>query len=232
MKVIPFYLQQKIEQANLGLDWQVQEQGYLHAFAELKLLYPSLAYQALFDLYSLTHEVESNQLSQDKKQILIAEYKKLPPRHAVISSQQTIFYLELALEQASLAHELNEVPIGALIVRDNQVIGRGYNRTRIDNNILAHAEIMAIQDAQKNLNNHRLVGCDLYVTIEPCLMCSGAIINSRLQRVIYGANEPKTGACASQYNVFANKQTNHHCQVIGPIDQLKYNQLIHEFFRK
>lgn len=232
MKAIPFYLQHKIEQANLGLDWQLQEQGYLHAFAELKLLYPSLAYQALFDLYSLTHEAGSNQLSQDKKQILIAEYKKLPPRHAVISSQQTIFYLELALEQASLAHELNEVPIGALIVRDNQVIGRGYNRTRIDNNILAHAEIMAIQDAQNNLNNHRLVGCDLYVTIEPCLMCSGAIINSRLQRVIYGANEPKTGACASQYNVFANKQTNHHCQVIGPIDQLKYNQLIHEFFRK
>ncbi len=232
MKAVPFYLQKKIDQASLAADWQMQKDGYLNAFAKLRLLYPSLAYQALFDLYWLTNEVENKQLSFEQQQILIAEYKKLPPLHAVISSQQTTFYLELALEQAYLARELNEVPIGALIVRDNQVIGRGYNRTRIDNNILAHAEIIAIQDAQNNLNNHRLVGCDLYVTIEPCLMCSGAIIHSRLQRVIYGANEPKTGACASQYNVFANKQTNHHCQVIGPIDQSKYNQLIHEFFRK
>lgn len=232
MKVIPFYLQQKINAASFATDWQIQKDGYLQAFAELRLLYPSLAYQALFDLYWLTNDVESKQLSSDKQQALIAEYKNLSPRYALISQPQIELYLEQALEQAELARDLNEVPIGAIIVCDNQIIGRGYNRTKIENNILAHAELIAIQDAQRNLNNHRLIGCDLYVTIEPCLMCSGAIINSRLQRVIYGAHETKTGACASQYNVFANKQTNHHCQVIGPIDQLKYSKLIHDFFRK
>ena len=232
MKAIPFYLAQKINAAHLATDWQMQKDGYLHAFAELRLLYPSLAYQALFDLYWLTTEVENKQLSFEQQQALIAEYKNLSPLHAAISQSQIELYLEQALEQAQLARNMNEVPIGAIIVCDNQVIGRGYNRTKVENNILAHAEIIAIQDAQRNLNNHRLIGCDLYVTIEPCLMCSGAIINSRLQRVIYGANEAKTGACISQYNVFANKKTNHHCQVIGPIDQAKYSQLMHEFFRK
>lgn len=232
MKEIPFYLAQKIDMANITTDWQMQKDGYLDAFAELRLLYPSIAYQALFDLYLVTNDLDSGQLSSDKQQTLIAEYKNLPLRHVAIPQSQIELYLGRALEQAQLAYEINEVPIGAVIVCDNQIIGRGYNRTKIENNILAHAELIAIQDAQKNLNNHRLIGCDLYVTIEPCLMCSGAIINSRLQRVIYGAHETKTGACASQYNVFANRQTNHHCQVIGPIDQLKYSQLIHDFFRK
>ena len=232
MKAVPFYLQKKIDQASLAADWQMQKDGYLHAFAELRLLYPSLAYQALFDLYWLTTDVENKQLSFEQQQALIAEYKNLSPLHAAISQSQIELYLEQALEQAQLARNMNEVPIGAIIVCDNQVIGRGYNRTKIENNILAHAELIAIQDAQRNLNNHRLIGCDLYVTIEPCLLCSGAIINSRLQRVIYGANEAKTGACTSQYNVFANKKTNHHCQVIGPIDQIRYSQLMHEFFRK
>ena len=232
MKSIPFYLEQKIAATNLVPDWQTQNQGYLHAFAELKLLYPSLAYQALFDLYALTQQLEQTALTNSQKQALISAYKDLAPHYPTLSEQDCSIYLEQALQQANLALELNEVPIGAIIVQNKQIIGHGYNRTKTENNILAHAEIMAIQDAQRALNTHRLIGCDLYVTIEPCLMCSGAILNSRIQRLIYGATEPKTGACHSQYQVFANKKTNHHCQVIGPVDQLKYSQLIHEFFRK
>lgn len=135
------------------------------------------------------------------------------------NSNSTIIekYLQIAKQQAKLALKKNEIPIGAVIVRDNTIIGMGHNQTLTCNDITKHAEIVAIQDASKNIANHRLIDCELYVTLEPCAMCVGAIIHSRIKRIIFGNLSPKTGAIISQYQLLNNTQVNHHTEAIGPI---------------
>lgn len=224
----PFYLQTKLATIDITIE-QINEFNYLQIFAQLKAEYKSLAYQALFDLYMFA--TQNTYPSEQIKNNLIQEYLRLPPLHELLNLETISYYLELALEQAKIAANNNEIPIGAVIVHQDKIIGSGYNQTKQDNSIFAHAEMIAIAQAQKSLNNYRLDNCDLYVTIEPCLMCSGAIIHSRIRRVIYGATEPKTGACCSQYQVFNNRQVNSHCQIIGSIDQAKYSKLIQEFFK-
>lgn len=210
----------------------ITTQNYLSIYQQLRLFQPSLSHQALFDLHCHVHDISHAQLTMDTKKLLIKQYQQLPIKHTALNPEIIHNYINEALIQAQLALQINEIPIGAIIVHQNKIIGRGHNQTKTHNNILKHAEIIAIEQAQKYLNNHRLDNCDLYVTIEPCLMCSGAIIHSRIKRVIFGAYEPKTGACRSQYQVFDNTQINHHCEVIGPVDNNEYSQLIKEFFRK
>lgn len=228
---IPHYLQQKLIKLELNDERLLYRLGYMEVFAELKLAYPSLGFQALYDLFALCQGTQTYPLSTEIKQSLLERYKKMPPHYPRLSDETIANYLHQSEMQAKVALSLQEIPIGAIIVKDGKVIGRGYNRNRIDNNILHHAEIVAIQDAQCFLGNHRLNNCDLYVTIEPCLMCAGAIINSRIRRVIFGALEPKTGACCSQHQAFENKKTNHHCQVIGPINNDYYCQMVKQFLR-
>jgi tRNA(adenine34) deaminase len=228
---LPHYLAQKLATLNLADENLIHRHGYLEIYAQLKLAFPSLNYQALFDLFGISQGASVYRLSPELQQELITRFKALPPRHPWLSQEVIDRYLHDAEMQAKIALSSQEVPIGAVIVHQNKVIGRGYNRTRIDNNILQHAEVVAITDAQIYLGNYRLDECDLFVTIEPCLMCCGAIINSRIRRVIFGATEPKTGACHSQYNVFNNKKTNHHCEVIGPINNQYYGQVLKDFFK-
>ena len=111
-------------------------------------------------------------------------------------------FMRLAIEQAQLAAQLGEIPVGAVIVKDDQVIGRGYNRREIDSSATAHAEVLAIEDACKHLGTWRLTDCELYVTLEPCPMCAGAIINARIRRVIYGAKDDRAGCCGSVADFF------------------------------
>ncbi len=106
-------------------------------------------------------------------------------------------YMELAIEQAKIAASLGEVPVGAVIVKNDSIVATAYNRRELDKNALAHAELLAIDRACKRLGGWRLFGCTLYVTLEPCPMCTGAIINSRIDRVVYGALDPKAGSCES-----------------------------------
>lgn len=221
----------KLNLINLNFE-DITTQNYLSIYQQLRLFQPSLNYQALFDLYCHVYDISHVQLTIDTKKILIKQYQQLPIKHSALDPKIIYSYMNEALAQAQLALQINEIPIGAIIVYQNKIIGCGYNQTKTSNNIFKHAEIIAIEQAQKYLNNHRLDNCDLYVTIEPCLMCSGAIIHSRIKRVIFGAYELKTGACHSQYQVFDNAQINHHCEVIGPVDNIKYSQLIKEFFRK
>mgnify|MGYP000219834635 FL=1 len=228
---IPYYLKSKLERLNLARTELIRQHGYLEIYSQLKLAFPSMNYQALYDLYCLAQQSLCYTLAPEKQVALRAEFKAMTPRHVWLQSDTIKHFLTAAEEQAQLAWQHNEIPIGAVIVHQGQIIAQGYNRTRSDNNIMAHAEIVAILAAQQRLQNYRLNECDLYVTIEPCLMCSGAIINSRIQRVIFGACEPKTGACISQHQVFNNKKTNHHTEVIGPIDQKYYSRLISEFFK-
>ena len=111
-------------------------------------------------------------------------------------------FMRLAIEQAQLAAQLGEIPVGAVVVKDDQVIGRGYNRREIDSSATAHAEVLAIEDACKHLGTWRLTDCELYVTLEPCPMCAGAIINARIRRVIYGAKDDRAGCCGSVADFF------------------------------
>ena len=111
-------------------------------------------------------------------------------------------FMRLAIEQAQLAAQLGEIPVGAVVVKDDQVIGRGYNRREIDSSATAHAEVLAIEDACKHLGTWRLTDCELYVTLEPCPMCAGAIINARIRRVIYGAKDERAGGCGSVADFF------------------------------
>jgi len=139
-------------------------------------------------------------------------------------------YMHLALELASQAQAVGEVPVGAVVVKDGEIIGRGYNAPILRNDPTAHAEIMALRDAAQNIGNYRLVGCELFVTLEPCLMCAGAIMHARIARLVYGASDPKTGACGSVANAFAEQRLNHHTGVKAGVLADECGFMLSEFF--
>ncbi|MRV76233.1 tRNA adenosine(34) deaminase TadA [Duganella sp. FT92W] len=128
---------------------------------------------------------------------------------------ETEVYMRAALEQAQLAWNEGEVPVGAVVVKDGVIIGRGYNQPIGRHDPTAHAEIVAMRQAAEALGNYRLPGCELYVTLEPCVMCSGAMMHARISRIVYGAPDPKTGACGSVLDVFAQEKLNHHATTEG-----------------
>lgn len=126
-------------------------------------------------------------------------------------------WMEQALQRARRAAALGEVPVGAIVVLDGQIIGEGWNQPLDDHDPTAHAEVRALRDAARRVGNYRLTGASLYVTLEPCLMCSGAMLHARVARIVYGAADPKTGVAGSVMNIFANRQLNHHAQVYGGV---------------
>ena len=139
-------------------------------------------------------------------------------------------FMDAALELAKEAFNDGEVPVGCVIVRDGQIVGRGRNRRETHRNALAHAEIEAINDACRNLGGWRLWDCTLYVTLEPCPMCAGAIINARLRRVVYGASDQKCGATGSVCDLFS-MDFNHHPQVERGLMEAEASALLGEFFK-
>lgn len=140
-------------------------------------------------------------------------------------------YMREALLLAKKAFDMGEVPVGAVAVWDGEIVGRGMNLRETDKNALRHAEIMAIDEACKKLGGWRLWKCDLYVTLEPCPMCAGAIINSRVKRVIYGASDPKAGSCGSLTNLF-EMPYNHKPEVVSGVLEEECSALLSEFFAK
>jgi len=125
--------------------------------------------------------------------------------------------MQLALEQAQHAWTQGEVPVGAVVVKDGVVIATGFNQPIGSHDPTAHAEIVALRAAAEKLGNYRLPGCELYVTLEPCVMCSGAMMHARLARVVFGAADPKTGACGSVVNLFEQEKLNHHTALLGGV---------------
>ena len=138
--------------------------------------------------------------------------------------------MRLALDLAAQAAAAGEVPVGAVVVQSGIVVGRGYNQPIGGTDPSAHAEIMALRDAGRTLGNYRLPGCDLYVTLEPCVMCSGAIMHGRIRRVIFGAGDPKTGACGGVVNLFSEPRLNHHATVTGGVMADEAVTLLQDFF--
>jgi len=139
-------------------------------------------------------------------------------------------FMQEALRLAKQAAAAGEVPVGAVVVKDGAIIGRGWNQPISGADPTAHAEIIALRDASRTLGNYRLNDCDLYVTLEPCVMCSGAIMHARLRRVIYGARDLKTGACGSVLDLFAQPQLNHHATVSGGVLADAAVALLQDFF--
>lgn len=142
------------------------------------------------------------------------------------------YWMRIALEEARKAGDLGEVPIGAILVKDQEIIGLGYNLREINRQATAHAEILAIQDANRKLGAWRLEGATLYVTLEPCPMCSGAILNARIDRLVYGASDPKAGCVGSLYNMLEDNRFNHQVEVIAGVLAEETGQILTEFFRK
>lgn len=138
--------------------------------------------------------------------------------------------MRAALAEALCAQNAGEVPVGAVVVAGGEIVGRGYNQPISSHDPSAHAEVMALRDAAGRLGNYRLPGATLYVTVEPCVMCAGAILHARVARVVYGAREYKTGAHGSIVDVFAEPRLNHHCDISGGVLADECAALITGFF--
>lgn len=140
-------------------------------------------------------------------------------------------WMQAALDLAGHAAREGEVPVAALVVKDQRIIGRGWNRNIGLHDPSAHAEIEALRDAGRSLRNHRLTGCTLYCTLEPCLMCSGALVHARVARVVYGAADPRTGAAGSVFDVLESPQHNHRIEVRGLVLAEPCGALLQRFFK-
>lgn len=141
-------------------------------------------------------------------------------------------FMNLALKEAKKAYEKNEIPVGAIIVKDGKVIARGYNQKEEKQNSLKHAELIAIERACKKLNSWRLMDCDMYVTLEPCSMCAGAIIQSRIRKVYIGTNDEKTGSCGSVLNLFKDYTFNHQVEMEDGICKEECTEILKKFFKE
>lgn len=141
------------------------------------------------------------------------------------------FFMREALKEAKKAYALNEVPIGAVVEQNGRIVGRGYNRTESLKDPTAHAEMLAIREAAKNLGGWRLIDCNLYVTAEPCAMCAGAIVWSRIVTVYIGTPDPKAGACCSLMNIPQDERLNHRAEIKTGILESECRQLIKQFFK-
>jgi tRNA(adenine34) deaminase len=139
-------------------------------------------------------------------------------------------WMRYALSQAQIAYEQDEVPVGAVIVHEGRVIAEGYNQRETLNDPTAHAEMIAITQAAESLSSWRLLDCTLYVTLEPCPMCAGAIVQARIPTVIYGATDPKAGACHSMFSITEDERLNHRCSVLGGVMQEDCKAILQQFF--
>lgn len=139
--------------------------------------------------------------------------------------------MEEALRAAQRALEAGEVPVGAVVVCNGEIVGRGWNRNIANNDPAAHAEIVALREAGANVGNHRLIGCDLFATIEPCPMCAGAMVHARIRRLVYGADDPKAGAVRSVTQIVNHPQLNHKIEIRGGVLAGRSAELLQQFFR-
>jgi len=142
-----------------------------------------------------------------------------------------VFWMTEALAEASLTEAEGEVPVGAVIVADEELISRGHNRPIQLHDPTGHAEILALRSAASSLRNYRLPGTTLYVTVEPCLMCMGALLQARIQRLVFGCHDPKAGAAGSLYDVSSDPRLNHRMEVIAGVKEEECRELLRRFFR-
>ncbi len=168
----------------------------------------------------------STRLPKDGSQVV----GYLPEVEGERKQEGDALFMRAALELARQAEAAGEVPVGAVVVKEGVIIGRGFNSPISRHDPSAHAEMMALRDAAQHLGNYRLVDCELFVTLEPCLMCAGAIMHARIARVVYGASDPKTGACGGVVDMFGEQRLNHHTEVSGGVLAEECGQMLSNFF--
>ncbi len=169
--------------------------------------------------------------SKSPREVVLLPIKSNERQPNMNASPPDSVFMRLALDQAHNAALLGEVPVGAVLVRSGVVLATGYNHPIGSHDPTAHAEIRAIRAAAEISGNYRLPECELFVTLEPCAMCAGAILHARLKRVVFGASDPKTGACGSVINVFDNQQLNHQTKTVGGVLAEESADLLREFFK-
>ena len=157
---------------------------------------------------------------------------KVQKNAAELRSGEDAAWMEQALEQARLGAAAGEVPVGALVIKDGEVLGRGHNRNLLENDPTAHAEIVALRQAAARLGNHRLAGCVMVATIEPCSMCAGALVHARIARLVYGAGDPKAGAAGSVIQVINHPRLNHRMEVTAGVLADQCSEILQDFFRR
>jgi tRNA(adenine34) deaminase len=153
------------------------------------------------------------------------------PNPPTTHANEDAMWMEQALAQARAALQQGEVPVGALVIKDGEILGAGHNRNLLDRDPTAHAEIVALRQAAARLGNHRLPGCTMYATIEPCAMCAGALIHARIGRLVYGAADPKAGAAGSVLQVLNHPRLNHQMEVTAGVLADKCSEILQDFFR-
>jgi tRNA(adenine34) deaminase len=141
------------------------------------------------------------------------------------------YFMNKAILEAEKAYDMEEVPVGAVVVKDGKIIGKGFNQKESAKDATKHAEILAINEACKTLDTWRLTGCTMYVTLEPCAMCAGALVNSRIENLIIGATDPKTGACGSIFNIVNEEKLNHRVKVKFGVMEDECSTMLKEFFK-
>src|SRR5579871_2685459 len=153
------------------------------------------------------------------------------PERSQLEQNQDDLWMELAIEQARLAEKSGEVPVGAVLIKDGMLLAKGHNRNLLDSDPTAHAEIVVLREAAAKIGNYRLGGCELFVTIEPCSMCAGAVMHARLDRVIYGAGDPKAGAAGSVLQILNHPKLNHTLEVRPGVLAEKCSDILKTFFQ-
>jgi tRNA(adenine34) deaminase len=180
--------------------------------------------------YSAGSAVGDGQSSEGQLSVSLPDTGSAPDSTPDPVSERDRQFMRLALAAAEEARAAGEVPVGAVLVRGDEVIATGFNHPIGTHDPSAHAEMAALRAGAHALENYRLPGCELYVTLEPCLMCAGAIMHARIARVVYGAHDPKTGACGSVVDAFANTQLNHHTSVAGGVLEEQCGDALRSFF--
>lgn len=182
--------------------------------------------------FSLVYSRAERKRTERGRNVMRISSEKISTDQAEFQKKIDEKYMRQAIRQAKKAYELDETPIGCVIVHEGQVIGRGYNRRNTDKNPLAHAEITAIRKASRKLGDWRLEECTLYVTLEPCQMCAGAIVQSRVARVVVGCMNPKAGCAGSILNLLDMKEFNHQVQLETGVMEEECSALMKEFFKE
>ncbi|WP_304673730.1 tRNA adenosine(34) deaminase TadA [Neisseria polysaccharea] len=209
----------------------LRQTGAVQTFLLLKTSGLTLTKSTLWQLQSLLDGMPPQEMSQAHKDCLLAELKNHPPVAAFPPQEEMEHFMCEALRQAEQSAADGEIPVGAVIVSDGKIIASAHNTCIADCNVSRHAEINALAQAGSEMQNYRLDGCDIYITLEPCAMCASALIQARIKRVIYGATEPKTGAAGSIVNLFADKRLNTHTAIRGGILQEECRSVLSCFFQ-
>ncbi|AXK39602.1 tRNA adenosine(34) deaminase TadA [Crenobacter cavernae] len=206
--------------------------GAVRAFLLLKAAGLTATERLLFALEAAARGVHWNQLSDPDRIRLKASLAEHPPVRLPPPAEARVRFMREAQTLAGHAAENGEVPVGAVVVYRGEIVGRGFNQPIARHDPSAHAEMVALREAAATLDNYRLSGCDLYVTLEPCPMCAGAILHARLDRVLYGAADPKTGAAGSRVDLFGVKALNPHTAVFAGIEDEACATQLSDFFRR